>query len=400
MKSSYKILPVLVFLVGTSSNLRAQGTAFTYQGRLSFGGVPASGVYDMKFAVFTTNFLGVPLTDPAPVPGVSVSNGLFSATVDLGVGVFSGLERWLEISVRTNSSNDLDPYTTLVPRQKITASPYAIYAGASTSADALNGTLPASQIAGSIAPANIAPGTITSLMLAPGAVSMLGAPDGSPTNAVVVDNDGNVGIGTDTPAAALDVMGILRVESTNGTRATLMQVDQGGNLAVANSLTVSTNARVSGLVRSGSESGTSQAPNPAGLVVRRINSTLSTSNSVVAVVHTLFSGTGTNITLVRDGTAGGFQIHYPALPGYVTIACMGIDTNGVSRNFYVGKPNPATAGTVQIFSNAQAIVHFECTFGNTYNGGDHLTRVTLSRFYSGVIIDNFWSGDLVSTYNQ
>ena len=118
------------------------------------------------------------------------------------------------------------------------------------------------------------------------------------------------------------------------------------------------------------------------------------------MVHTINSGAGTNITLIRDGTAGGFQIQYPAFPGYVTIACTGIDTNGVTRNFYVGKANPGTAGIVQIYTDAQAIVHFECTFGDTYNSGDHLTRVTLSRFYGGGTLDNYWSGDLVSTFNQ
>ncbi|MCX6925445.1 MAG: hypothetical protein NT154_19890 [Verrucomicrobia bacterium] len=188
--------------------------------------------------------------------------------------------------------------------------------------------------------------------------------------------------------------------STNGIPTILMQVDQTGNLAVGNSLIVSTNARVSSLIRSGSETGTSQAPSPAGLVVRRINFTLPTANSVVAVMHAASSPAGTEIALVRDGTAGGFQIQYPALPGYITISCMGIDTNGVSRNFYVGKANPATAGVVQIFSDAQAIVHFECTFGETYYLGRHLTRVTLSRFCSGATMDNYWSGDLVSTYNQ
>lgn len=188
--------------------------------------------------------------------------------------------------------------------------------------------------------------------------------------------------------------------NTNGTPTMLMQVDQSGNLTAGGSLTVATNAHVAGLIRSGIETGTSKAPNPAGLVVRRINSTLATSNSIVAMAHTMFLGAGTNYNLMRDGTAGGFQIQYPASPGYVTIACMGIDTNGVTRNFYVGNANPATAGTVQIFTDAQAIVHFECTFGDTYNSGDHLTRVTLSRFYGGSILDNFWSGDLVSTCNQ
>ena len=150
---------------------------------------------------------------------------------------------------------------------------------------------------------------------------------------------------------------------------------------------------VTGLIRSGSESGTSEAPNPAGMVVRRINSTTFSSNSIVALARSLG---GTNITLVRDGTVGGFQIQYPASPGNLTIACMGIDNTGTPRNFYTSISSPATAGTVQIYSNALNIEHFECTFGITYNVGQHLTQVTLSRFGT----DYYWSGTLMSTYNQ
>jgi hypothetical protein len=115
---------------------------------------------------------------------------------------------------------------------------------------------------------------------------------------------------------------------------------------------------------------------------------------VVAVARTY--GSVTNITLVRDGTAAGFQIQYPANPGSVTIACMGMDTNGVARNFYTYLPNPATAGTIQIYSNSVGVVHFECTFGITYSAGQHLTQVTLSRYGT----DYYWSGTLTSTYNQ
>jgi hypothetical protein len=74
---------------------------------------------------------------------------------------------------------------------------------------------------------------------------------------------------------------------------------------------------------------------------------------------------------------------------------MGIDSSGTQRNFYT-TISSAAAGTLQIYSKAQNVVHFECTFGITFNSGQHLTRVTLSRFGT----DNFWSGDLVSTYNQ
>jgi len=160
----------------------------------------------------------------------------------------------------------------------------------------------------------------------------------------------------------------------------------------ANGLVVN-NAQVTGLLRSGSESGTSEAPSPAGMVVRRINSFTTASNSVVAVVR---STGGLNITLVRDSTAGGFQIQYPASPGNLTIACMGIDNTGTQRNFYTTIANPATAGTVQIYSNAQNIEHFECTFGMTFYVGQHLTQVTLSRFGT----DFYWAGTLMSTYNQ
>lgn len=176
-----------------------------------------------------------------------------------------------------------------------------------------------------------------------------------------VNNNGNVGIGTITPMFPLEVAG---------------------------------DARLRGLIRSGSESGTSEAPSPAGLVMRRINSTSTTSNTVVAVARNVNSTA--NITLVRDGTAAGFQIQYPASPGYLTIACMGIDTNGIARNFYTNLPSPASAGTVQIYSNSVGVVHFECTFGITFNSAQHLTQVTLSRYGT----DYFWSGTLTSTYNQ
>ena len=149
-----------------------------------------------------------------------------------------------------------------------------------------------------------------------------------------------------------------------------------------------------GLIRSGVESTNLQAPSPAGLVVRRVNATNPGSNTVVAITRNS-ANTG-NITLVRDGTAGGFQIQYPALPGYITIACMGMDAAGTPRNFYLTLPNPITAGTVQIYADALNVVHFECTFGITYHAGKHLTQVTLSRFVSG----SYWSGTLNSTYNQ
>ena len=115
------------------STLHAQGTAFTYQGRLNSSGNPASGTYDLTFALFSVSSgagqVGVTLTNTP----VAVSNGLFTVTLDFGAN-FPGASRWLEIGVRTNGGG---AFTTLVPRQALTATPFAITAGTAGTAGSL-----------------------------------------------------------------------------------------------------------------------------------------------------------------------------------------------------------------------------------------------------------------------
>ena len=152
-------------------------------------------------------------------------------------------------------------------------------------------------------------------------------------------------------------------------------------------LTVSNDLAATGLARFGTGTGTAEAPVPAGLVVRRINSTVTTSNSVIARSDVL--------TLIRDGSYGGLMISYPASPGTQTIAAMGITSAGAQVNFYTTLANPGTAGTVQIYSNAQAVHSCQITFGNTYLEG-HVTQVNISR----ALNDNFWVGTVNSTFNQ
>ncbi|HEX9048220.1 MAG TPA: hypothetical protein VF988_14435, partial [Verrucomicrobiae bacterium] len=87
------------------------------------------------------------------------------------------------------------------------------FTGTNTFSSMVIATNPANQIYGTftgsgagltgLSSISLAPGSITAAMLAPGAVSSLGAPDGSPTNALTVDTNGYVGIGSSTPTAAL-----------------------------------------------------------------------------------------------------------------------------------------------------------------------------------------------------
>jgi hypothetical protein len=82
------------------------------------------------------------LGSPITTSPVTVSNGLFTVTLDFGREAFDGNERWLEIGVKTNRGV---AFSTLLPRQQITATPYAIH---SSQAERLEGVLPGSQLSG------------------------------------------------------------------------------------------------------------------------------------------------------------------------------------------------------------------------------------------------------------
>ena len=133
MKTPIHYLPILLAWLALStinsqlSTAHAQGTAFTYQGRLlNSGSGPASGSYDLTFALFATNSSGVAIAGPVTNAATAVTNGLFTVTLDFGGGLFTGsTNRWLEIGARTNG---VGSFTTLSPRQQITPTPYAIFA--------------------------------------------------------------------------------------------------------------------------------------------------------------------------------------------------------------------------------------------------------------------------------
>ncbi len=101
------------------------GTSFTYQGRLTDGGAPANGTYDFTFALYDDPTGGTQVGGTVMKDDVSVNDGLFTVTLDFG-NVFNGTALYLEIGVRPGS--DTGAYTTLTPRQPLTAAPYAGYA--------------------------------------------------------------------------------------------------------------------------------------------------------------------------------------------------------------------------------------------------------------------------------
>jgi hypothetical protein len=141
----YRLFIVLALLALSTLNPQlstafAQGTAFTYQGRLINGTNAASGTYNLTFSLFNTNAGGVAIAGPVTNSAVVITNGLFMVTMDFSSGVWNGQTNWLQIGVETNGGAS---FITLTPRQQLTPTPYAIYA---ESADDLSGTLSASQL--------------------------------------------------------------------------------------------------------------------------------------------------------------------------------------------------------------------------------------------------------------
>ena len=139
---------------------RAQtDTTFTYQGQLHSAGQPVDADADFRFRLFDALDGGNQIGGELALDAIVVSDGLFDAELDFGADALSG-QRWLEIDVRSpHDPTDTEPFTTLSPRQPITAAPFSIQ-----------------------------------------------------TRGIFVDDKGNVGIGTDTPAAPLHV-----AEGTLGT---------------------------------------------------------------------------------------------------------------------------------------------------------------------------------------
>ncbi len=161
----------LLLLIGASA-ARAVGTAFTYQGTLEDNGGLATGSYDLQFRVLTGANAQVGST--LAVDNVTVTQGVFTVTLDFGTGVFGGADRFLEIGVRPGVSTGA--YTILAPNTPMLAAPYAQTANNAAVADAAlsvadNAILEPDFITGAVSSRAIASGAVTNSELGAGSVT-------------------------------------------------------------------------------------------------------------------------------------------------------------------------------------------------------------------------------------
>ena len=151
-------------LAGTATAQALIDTDFTYQGNLTKDGLPLNSTADFEFTLWDalTTPPGAQAGGTVSRSNVDVTDGLFTVDLDFGVEVFDGNAVWLEVAVRSPAGRGT--LTTLSPRQPLTANPYSLQ-----------------------------------------------------TRGIFVDTAGNVGIGTSSPGAKLDVQGALKiVDGTEG----------------------------------------------------------------------------------------------------------------------------------------------------------------------------------------
>lgn len=106
-----------------------QGSSITYQGQLKSNGVPVNSSADIRATLWDAAMGGaaVPGTPTVQVNNVNVVNGLFTAALDFGSGAFNGDARWIQIEVRTpHDPGNAAAFTPLTPRQALTSTPYAL----------------------------------------------------------------------------------------------------------------------------------------------------------------------------------------------------------------------------------------------------------------------------------
>ena len=188
------LLAVVIFLTAAATAF-AQGSAFTYQGKLTDGGSAPTGAYDFRLILYNADAGGSQVGTTLTADDVAVTAGAFTVVLDFGPNIFDGQARWLELAVRQGASTGV--YTVLSPRQPVTPAPYAIFAAKAGSV--ANGGITAAQLApGAVTGAAIASGAITADKIPDGAIStnklspaVLAGLGGVPSGAVLMSQDPN-----------------------------------------------------------------------------------------------------------------------------------------------------------------------------------------------------------------
>jgi hypothetical protein len=264
------------------------------------------------------------------MPNTTVSGGQFTVTLNdagqFGANAFNGEARWLQIAVRSPAGGG--GFTTLAPRQAITATPYALgpwqhsngflsYTGGSVG---IGTTAPTAKLDVHGPVVIVSEGDQAEALwlgierswlfgqegTGAGTALKLESVGGGGNKNFLIQTTGNVGIGTSTPASKLDVHGDIRL----GTTGELLAPGSQENLRIIRGVVSPTGTIVDG-------SGFTVTRDDVGTYTINFNTPFSNFPTLTGNAHYSFASGSYRFLMVeirslfyvkvRVGTAGGFQ---------------------------------------------------------------------------------------------
>jgi hypothetical protein len=345
------------------------GTAFTYQGQLADNGAPANGSYDFTFALYSSASGGTPI-DTIELDAQTVTAGLVNASLDFTDAPYTGQALWVEVGVRGAGGGT---FTTLMPRQTINATPYALYAlNAPSSGGSL--TLPFDGSASSATPTFAVTNTGSG-----GAVQAVGAGTGFNNAALQTTATSNGGIAlyafADTSTGAPSAPATTAVITNDSTAGG--DIIEGWNVGIVR-FAVDTEGNVSA---GGTVSGTSASANGVEG---------STSGAASGVYGQAAATAGFGVA-GRSGSGSG--IAAPTQAGILA------DASDVPGLLALSNTAPAVAA----IGHGVGFGGSAITANNTINGGTALFAYGISSSSAAAVITNDATaigGDIIQGWNQ
>jgi hypothetical protein len=105
----------------------ALGTAFTYQGSLKQSGTAVTGTADFVFSLWDAALNGAQVGSTVAMGSVPVQGGLFLVNLDFGAAALAGNARWLQISVRYPAGSGLYTILSRQPLYATPYATYALH---------------------------------------------------------------------------------------------------------------------------------------------------------------------------------------------------------------------------------------------------------------------------------
>src|ERR1044071_6217553 len=95
------VITILLILIAFNTRALSQGTAFTFEGILrDLSGNPAAGPHTLSFSIWDKDTGGMSLwQDASPRQRTIPADGSVVEMVDPGPGIFTGVQRWLQVDV-------------------------------------------------------------------------------------------------------------------------------------------------------------------------------------------------------------------------------------------------------------------------------------------------------------